>query len=222
MKIEPSEKVLETAEQEEARLQDGEANAQRALASAERLMGQAQLEHLRKQEALDNLRQKISDDFGLVMFEYAEDVSDPVPLPLDGMVEELPVVTEITPDLEGQLTQNRSRVRRLGPVNPEAKQEFDAESERYSFMKTQLEDLRKAETDLRQVMAELDELTKQSFAKTFDLVDKQFRAMFTRLFGGGSARAGAGVALRRRAKFDGGGAGVCVAQSVAYPGLCHG
>lgn len=188
VKIEPSEKVLETAEQEEARLQDGEANAQRALASAERLAGQAQLEHLRKQEALDNLRQKISDDFGLVMFEYAEEVSGPVPLPLEGMVEELPVVTEIAPDLEAQLTQNRSRVRRLGPVNPEAKQEFDAESERYSFMKTQLEDLRKAETDLRQVMAELDELTKQSFAKTFDLVDKQFRAMFTRLFGGGSAR----------------------------------
>ena len=98
------------------------------------------------------------------------------------------MVTEVSPDLEAQLTQNRSRVRRLGPVNPEAKQEFDAESERYSFMKTQVDDLRKAEADLRQVMAELDELTKQSFSKTFDLVDKQFRAMFTRLFGGGSAR----------------------------------
>ena len=188
IQIEPSEMVLETAEQDEARLQDSEANAQRMLATAERLAGQAQLEQLRKQEALDNLRQKISDDFGLVMFEYAEEVSGPVPLPLEGMVEELPVVTEVSPDLEAQLTQNRSRVRRLGPVNPEAKQEFDAESERYSFMKTQVDDLRKAEADLRQVMAELDELTKQSFSKTFDLVDKQFRAMFTRLFGGGSAR----------------------------------
>ena len=188
VQIEPSEMVLETAEQDEARLQDDEANAQRALATAERLAGQVQLEQLRKQEALDNVRQKISDDFGLVMFEYAEEVSGPVPLPLEGMVEELPVMTEISPDLEAQLTQNRSRVRRLGPVNPEAKQEFDAESERYSFMKTQVDDLRKAEADLRQVMAELDELTKQSFSKTFDLVDKQFRAMFTRLFGGGSAR----------------------------------
>ena len=188
VKIDPAEKDLESAEQEEARLQDAEANAQRALASGERLAGQAQLEQLRKQEALDNLRQKISDDFGLVMFDYAEDVSGPVPLPLEGMVEELPVVTEVSADLETQLTQNRSRVRRLGPVNPEAKQEFDAESERYSFMRAQVDDLRKAEADLKQVIAELDELTKQEFSKTFDAVDKQFRAMFTRLFGGGSAR----------------------------------
>jgi chromosome segregation protein len=188
VKIDPAEKELETAEQEESRLQDGEANAQRSLATAERLAGQVQLEQLRKQEALDNLRQKISDDFGLVMFEYAEEVSGPVPLPLEGMVEELPVVTEVAPDLEAQLTQNRSRVRRLGPVNPEAKQEFDAESERYNFMKAQVDDLRKAEADLKQVIAELDDLTKQEFSKTFDAVDKQFRAMFTRLFGGGSAR----------------------------------
>ena len=176
------------AELEEARLQEAEANAQRGLAAAERLAGQLQLEQLRKQEGLDNLRQRIMDDFGLVMFEYAADVSGPVPLPLEGMVEELPVVTEVSPDLEAQLAQNRIQLRRMGPINPEAKQEFDAESERYSFMRTQVDDLRKAEEDLKQVIAELDELTRREFSRTFDAVDKQFRAMFTRLFGGGSAR----------------------------------
>ncbi|MBK9927311.1 MAG: chromosome segregation protein SMC [Anaerolineales bacterium] len=184
----PAEKELETAEVEEVRLQDVEANAQRSLATAERLHGQVQLEQLRKQEALDNLRQKITDDFGLVMFEYADDVSGPVPLPFEGMVEELPVVTEVSPELEVQLTRQRAQVRRMGPINPEAKLEYDKESERYTFMKTQVDDLRKAEEDLRKVIAELDELTRQEFSKTFDAVDKQFRAMFTRLFGGGSAR----------------------------------
>jgi chromosome segregation protein len=184
----PAEKELETAEMEEARLQDVEANAQRSLATAERLHGQVQLEQLRKQEALDNLRQKITDDFGLVMFEYADEVSGPVPLPFEGMVEELPVVTEVSADLEVQLTRQRAQVRRMGPINPEAKLEYDKESERYTFMRTQVDDLRKAEEDLRKVIAELDELTKQEFSKTFDAVDKQFRAMFTRLFGGGSAR----------------------------------
>ncbi len=186
--LDPAEKDLETAEQEETRLQEAESNAQRALATAERLLGQVQLEQLRKQEALDNLRQKISDDFGLVMFDYAEDVTGPVPLPFEGMIEELPVVTEVSPDLEAQLAQQRTRLRRMGAINPEAKQEFDTESERYTFMKTQVEDLQKAEADLKSVIAELDELTQQEFAKTFDAVDKQFRAMFTRLFGGGSAR----------------------------------
>jgi len=186
--IDPAEKELESGELEEARLQESEANAQRGLAAAERLAGQLQLEQLRKQEGLDNLRQRIMDDFGLVMFEYAADVSGPVPLPLEGMVEELPVVTEVSPDLEAQLSQNRIQLRRMGPINPEAKQEFDTESERYSFMRTQVDDLRKAEEDLKQVIAELDELTRREFSKTFDAVDKQFRAMFTRLFGGGSAR----------------------------------
>ena len=186
--MDPAEKDLETAEQEETRLQEAESNTQRALATAERLLGQVQLEQLRKQEALDNLRQKITDDFGLVMFDYAEEVSGPVPLPFEGMVEELHVVTEVSPDLEAQLTQQRTRLRRMGAINPEAKQEFETESERYTFMKTQVEDLQKAEEDLKRVIAELDELTRQEFAKTFDAVDKQFRAMFTRLFGGGSAR----------------------------------
>jgi chromosome segregation protein len=186
--IDPAERELESGELEEARLQESEANAQRGLAAAERLAGQLQLEQLRKQEGLDNLRQRIMDDFGLVMFEYAADVSGPVPLPLEGMVEELPVVTEVSPDLESQLAQNRIQLRRMGPINPEAKQEFDTESERYSFMRTQVDDLRKAEEDLKQVIAELDELTRREFSRTFDAVDKQFRAMFTRLFGGGSAR----------------------------------
>jgi len=186
--MDPAEQELEVAEAEETHLQEMEANAQRGLSTAERLHGQVQLEQLRKQEALDNLRLRITDDFGLVTFEYADDIAGPVPLPLDGMVEELPVVTEIAPDLEAQLTRQRTQVRRMGPINPEAKEEFDRESERYTFMTTQVEDLRKAEEDLRQVIAELDDLTRQEFSKTFDAVDKQFREMFTRLFGGGSAR----------------------------------
>ena len=186
--IDPAEKNLETAEQEEARLQDVEVQAQKVLAASERLFNQVQLDQVRKQEALEHLRQRVIDDFGLVMFDYAADVSGPVPLPLEGMVEELPVVTEVSPDLEAQLTQHRTHLRRVGPINPEAKQEFDRESERYSFMRAQVDDLRKAEEDLRQVIAELDKLTQQEFSKTFDAVDKQFRAMFTRLFGGGSAR----------------------------------
>lgn len=188
VQIEPAEKDLSMAEGEEKRLQDAEANTQRSFANGERVYGQVQLEQIRKNEALDNLRQKISDDFGLVMFEYADDVSGPVPLPIEGMVEQLPIVTEIAPEIEEQLAHNRAQLRRMGAINPDAKKEYDAEKQRYEFMKTQVEDLRTAEADLKQVVAELDELTKQEFVKTFDAVDKQFRETFVRLFGGGSAR----------------------------------
>jgi len=186
--IEPAEKDLEMAEQGETRLQEAEANAQRIFSNAERSHGQVQLEQTRKQEALDHLHQKITDDFGLVMFDYAADVSGPVPLPLDGMVEQLPVVTELAPEIEEQLNHHRAQLRRMGPINPDAKAEYDQEKERYEFMKTQVEDLRRAEVDLKQVVAELDEITIKEFSRTFDAVDKQFRETFVRLFGGGSAR----------------------------------
>ncbi|MCZ2126418.1 MAG: chromosome segregation protein SMC [Anaerolineales bacterium] len=188
VQIEPAEAQLAAAEAEEARLQESESFAQRGFANAERLLGQTQLEQTRKQEALDNLREKISDDFGLVMFEYAADISGPVPLPIEGMVEQLPIVTELAPDLEEQLTRNRAQLRRMGAINPDAKAEYESEKERYEFMKVQVDDLNKAQADLKQVIAELDELTKQEFVKTFDAVDKQFRETFVRLFGGGSAR----------------------------------
>jgi len=187
-RIDPAEKDLASAEAQEREMQQQEANAQRGMTSADRLYNQVQVDVIRKQEALDSLRNRIQDDFGLVMFEYEDDVDGPVPLPLDGMVQQLPVVNEITPELEEQMKRQRAQLRRMGPINPEAHDEFKKESERYEFMKTQVEDLHKAENDLRQVIAELDELTKQEFGKTFEAVDREFRQVFVRLFGGGSAR----------------------------------
>jgi len=111
----------------------------------------------------------------------------PVPLPFEGLVEELRAVPELAPDLEDQLNQRRARLRRLGLINPEAARDFEAESDRYSFLSAQVQDLRQAEADLRQVIAELDERTRQEFSRTYAAVDKQFRTIFTRLFGGGSA-----------------------------------
>ncbi|HET6846854.1 MAG TPA: AAA family ATPase, partial [Anaerolineales bacterium] len=90
-------------------------------------------------------------------------------------------------ELEDQLNQRRARLRRLGLINPEAAQDYEAESTRYSFLSAQVQDLRQAEADLRQVISELDELTRQEFSRTYAAVDKQFRSIFTRLFGGGSA-----------------------------------
>jgi chromosome segregation protein len=187
-KIDPAEKDLATAEAQERALQEQESNAQRGMTAADRLYNQVQVDVIRRQEALDTLRNRIQDDFGLVMFEYVSDVSGPMPLPLDGMVEQLPRVAEIAPELDEQLKRQRAQLRRVGPINPEAQKEYQAEKERYEFMKTQVEDLRKAEADLRQVIAELDELTVQEFGKTFEAVDREFREIFVRLFGGGSAR----------------------------------
>ncbi|MGA2489908.1 MAG: chromosome segregation protein SMC [Anaerolineales bacterium] len=186
--IEPAEKELETSETLEVDLQKLETEGQVALAHVERTNNQIQLELGRKQETLASLRQKIADDFGLVDFEYASDVSGPVPLPFDGMVEQLPAVNELPPDLEESMTRLRAQLRRMGAVNPEAKQEYRSVKERCSFLTVQMEDLHRAEADLHQVIAELDEITRHEFQKTFEAVAEQFHNIFHRLFGGGVAR----------------------------------
>ena len=186
--IDPAEKELETTEIQEVDLQNKEAEGQVVMARFERSYNQIQVDLGRKQEALQNLRLKIEDDFGLVAFEYATDVSGPVPLPFEGMVEQLPLVTELAPDLEENMTRQRAQLRHMGAVNPEAQQEYKSVKERHTFLTTQVEDLRKAEADLRQVIAELDELTRREFQKTFDAVAEEFHVIFHRLFGGGSAR----------------------------------
>ena len=186
--IDPAEKELGTTEIQEVDLQNKEAEGQVTMARIERSYNQIQLDLGRKQEALQNLQSKIEDDFGLVAFEYATDVPGPVPLPFEGMVEQLPIVTELAPDLEDNMTRQRAQLRRMGAVNPEAQQEYKSVKERHTFLTIQVEDLRKAEADLRQVLSELDELTRREFQKTFDAVAEEFHVIFNRLFGGGSAR----------------------------------
>ncbi len=186
--IEPAEKELETSGTLEVDLEKQEMEKQVALSRVERTNNQIQLELSRKQEMLSNLRQKIEDDFGLVAFEYSSDISGPVPLPFEGMVEQLPVVKELPLDLEDSMSRLRAQLRRMGAINPEAKEEYQSVKERHTFLSAQLEDLHKAEIDLHQVIAELDELTRREFQKTFEAVAEQFHTIFHRLFGGGAAR----------------------------------
>jgi chromosome segregation protein len=186
--IEPSEKELEAIELEYTQIQTNHTAVQQSLTVAERYLTQAQLEVSRHREALDSLQHKVAEDFGLVAFEYDSDVSGPTPLPLDGMVQQLPSVIEISPDLEENINRSRGQLRRIGAINPDALSEFESVSERFEFLTSQVEDLNKADIDLRKVISELDELMKREFRKTFDAVATEFRQMFTRLFGGGSAR----------------------------------
>ncbi len=187
-KIVPAEKELAEAEAQEEKQRAEESDATRLMTSVERLHGQMQLNVTRREEVLERLRQQIEDDFGLVSFSYEEGETGNVPLPFDGMVEQLSEIEEISPDLEREVKQQRNRLRRMGPVNPEAQKEFEKESERHQFMEQQIADLNKAKADLHEVIRELDDLTEQAFVKTFKVVAVEFTKIFIRLFGGGSAK----------------------------------
>jgi chromosome segregation protein len=169
-------------------LQQSDSSAQQSLTQTERYHTQAQLDLTRQREAIDNLRRRIEDDFGLVAFEFAESVSGQTPLPFDGIVEQLTQVEELPADLEENISRQKGMLRRMGAVNLEAQEEYTAVRERYDFLTAQVEDLHKADADLMAVIAELDELMKKAFQATFSKVAEEFHHTFGRLFPGGHAR----------------------------------
>jgi chromosome segregation protein len=186
--VQPSEIELEQLENRHQKIQEEDESIRQVYSAAEHRYAQARINLNKQLDALDSLRRRIEDDFGLVEFEYEQTVSGPTPLPLDGMVEKLPVVTEVSADLEDILLKKRAQLRRMGAVNPEAQKEYLEVKERFEFMTAQVADLEKAEADIRQAVAELDQLMQQEFQRTFEIVAEEFKLIFSRLFGGGSAQ----------------------------------
>mgnify|MGYP000625101456 CR=1 FL=1 len=186
--IDPAEKDMEALEKTYADQQAVLVAAQQAAAVAERYVTQAQLETTRAREALESLRRRIEDDFGVVAFAYNPESAGPTPLPMEGVVEQLPDLLELSPEIEENINRQRSLLRRIGPINPEVQNEYRSVKERYDFLNNQVADLKKADADLRAVVAELDDLMRKEFRKTYDAVAQEFKQLFTRLFGGGSAR----------------------------------
>jgi chromosome segregation protein len=76
----------------------------------------------------------------------------------------------------------------MGAINPEAQNEYKEVKERFEFLTTQVDDLRQAEAQLREVITELDTLMQNAFQQTFKEVSEEFPKIFMRLFGGGTAK----------------------------------
>jgi len=74
---------------------------------------------------------------------------------------------------------------RLGKVNPLALEEYEALSERHTFLATQLDDLRKTRRDLLTVVKEVDDRVQEVFASAYADTAREFEQLFARLFPGG-------------------------------------
>jgi chromosome segregation protein len=186
--VNPMEEELSSVEKEHNGLLSTDTEARQALRIAEQQYTQAKINFAHHQESFETLRGHIEDDFGLVSFDYTDSVTGPKPLPLDGMVEELPKVDALSQGIEETIQQQKAQIRRMGAINPEAQSEYKEVKERFEFLTSQVDDLHKAEVDIREVIAELDLLMEREFKRTFDAVAQEFKQIFTRLFGGGSAR----------------------------------
>jgi chromosome segregation protein len=76
----------------------------------------------------------------------------------------------------------------LGKVNPLALEEFAALEERYTFLSTQLEDLKNTRRDLLTVVREVDDKILEVFTSAYFDVAREFETVFSTLFPGGEGR----------------------------------
>ncbi len=79
----------------------------------------------------------------------------------------------------------KNEIRSLGDVNVNAIEDFKNLSERYTFLKTQHDDLVEAEATLEQIIEELDAAMRKQFREQFDRISSEFDGVFKELFGGG-------------------------------------
>ena len=136
----------------------------------------------------DSLRERIQNDLGLVALDYDPEQMGQSPLPIAEVVEQLPTVEELPEDIEESIQRYRGQLHRMGAINPDAPAEYEETQTRHDFMDQQVDDLERTEKQLRQIIAELDDLTSRSFAETVEKVNAIFGQTFTRLFGGGAAQ----------------------------------
>jgi chromosome segregation protein len=121
---------------------------------------------------IKNIYSNFTDKFSRVLEEFESRMFD---------------IQDAPAGLREKLNRVKEDLRNLGSVNLMAPEEFEEVKERYNFLTSQLDDLKKARTDLVKVTGEIRAESAQLFLATYDKIKKNFHVMFRRLFGGGRA-----------------------------------
>ncbi|MDP2360528.1 MAG: chromosome segregation protein SMC [bacterium] len=113
--------------------------------------------------------------------------------PAPGSLEEAPAGDDEAAD-EARREEARRRVvelkdalRRLGPVNLLAIEEFEEESRRAGFLRAQLNDLLEAEAMLKETIGRINRVARELFEETFSSIRANFEYLFRKLFTDGRA-----------------------------------
>lgn len=124
------------------------------------------------QKDYDELIKKLWDEYELTRRE-AEEAAAPV---------------EDLPKAQRRLGEIKNAIRSLGSVNVSAIEEYKEVSERYTFLKAQVEDVEHARDELYRLIKELTGKMHELFLDRFAKINGEFGQIFTELFGGGKAQ----------------------------------
>ncbi|HEX9987984.1 MAG TPA: chromosome segregation protein SMC [Chloroflexia bacterium] len=207
-RIGPSEDEVRLFEGEVGRIEAEQSGLQAALIQAETTYSHAAVERQRCSGVLDSLRVEVmeelgvdiapgearhGEDWGALKVLWPEDNHETATITQqegssgNGHTT-LPVGGTDMAQLERRIYALKSKLSRIGPVNPLALEEYTTLADRHTYLQSQLGDLMSAAESLRRIIRELDTAMREQFTATFVLVNDAFEHFFTTLFGGGSAR----------------------------------
>ena len=95
-----------------------------------------------------------------------------------------PEMTDLSA-MKKEIVEIKAEIKRLGDVNVNAIEDFKNLMERYTFLKTQHDDLVEAEKTLEGIIEELDAAMRKQFKEKFADIAREFDKVFKELFGGG-------------------------------------
>ncbi len=111
--------------------------------------------------------------------EFAVEASE-LPPPADASEEALSA-------LELEAAELTASIERMGPVNVLALEEHKQETERLAFLTTQRDDLLRSVADLQESIRKINATSSERFRLAFTAINENFKAVFARLFQGGTA-----------------------------------
>jgi len=120
--------------------------------------------------ALSDWQDKLLSEYGLTLEKAGEYALDAAP-----------------EEVNRRLRQLNAEIEKLGPVNPNALQEYEELNQRYEFMQKQSNDLIEAKENLEHLISDMDASMTEQFTAAFADIQKYFGEIFVRLFGGGKA-----------------------------------
>jgi chromosome segregation protein len=193
--IKPLQASLSQFDQHIFELDTQRRNADKALREVTAQFNHIALELSRYEDEMKSLRERAIDALGDgVMGEGDITKMDAAPPELandapttNPLLDTLPEVAHLPEGIELRMSQLRSQIKRLGALNFEAQQEFEALDQRHRFISEQADDLDKAVASLQHIVNELNDVMKVNFRETFDKIAAHFQETFKILFGGGQA-----------------------------------
>lgn len=97
----------------------------------------------------------------------------------------LGIVIENMSEAKKRLHEIKVAIKKLGSINVGAIEEYKEVSERYTFLKEQIDDIEKSKSELNKIIEDLTVSMSEKFLTQFNKINSEFAVCFTDFFGGG-------------------------------------